>query len=146
MTDSLIITEFPHNSDTYRKMVVLRYRVLREPLGLDYTPEFLAAEAGYRHFAAYRNGEMVGGVMLSDAGNNTARLRQLAVAPEAQGTGVGHALVRFFEETARSMGFHTARLLSREDVRVFYEKLGYVSDGEPFIEVTIPHRWMVKAL
>lgn len=141
-----LITEIQHDSDGYRDMVALRYRVLREPLGLDYTPEFLAAEAHDRHFAVWRDGALVGGAILHDYGNGIARLRQVVVAPEAQGTGVGKALVSHFEHTARAMGFHTARLLSREEVRGFYEALGYRADGEPFIEVTLPHRWMTKAL
>lgn len=127
-------------------MVALRYRVLREPLGLTYSPEFLAAEAYDRHFAARRDGALVGGAILADYGNGIARLRQVVVAPEAQGTGVGKALVRHFEDMAREMGFHTARLLSREEARGFYEALGYKPDGETIIEVTLPHRWMEKKL
>ena len=54
--------------------------------------------------------------------------------------------MEFSEEFARTHGFTFMVLNARETAVPFYLKLNYAIVGEPFEEVTIPHRRMMKAL
>ncbi|MFN4080100.1 MAG: GNAT family N-acetyltransferase, partial [Saprospiraceae bacterium] len=74
------------------------------------------------------------------------KMRQVAVAPEAQGKGVGAKLVSASEQLARQLGARRIALHARETAVPFYLKLNYQIEGEPFEEVGIPHRYMVKEL
>ena len=47
---------------------------------------------------------------------------------------------------ARTQGFHKILLHARSGVVDFYQKLGYLSVGDPFIEVGILHQAMEKAI
>jgi hypothetical protein len=53
------------NSSRYRDLVEFRRRILRRPLGLDFTPEQLAEEQADIHIAAYLDCELVGCVVLT---------------------------------------------------------------------------------
>lgn len=135
-----------HNSQQYRETVALRYRILREPLGLSFTDEQLAAEAPDIHVAAFQNGVIVGCLILTPFDDHEIQMRQVAVDTARQGRGVGSGLVAFSEMVAKRQGYRTMRLHARETAVPFYLKLGYTVVGEPFEEVTLPHREMVKPL
>lgn len=130
----------------YPEMVELRRQVLRIPLGLDFTPEQLEAEAADPHLAAYEHGRLVGCLLLTDRGEGIAQMRQVAVATDRQGTGIGALMVVESERKARELGFTRMILHARDTAVPFYEKLGYDRDGEPFVEVSILHQQMGKVL
>ncbi len=59
-------------------------------------------------------------------------LTHVAVAPDAQGTGLGRGLVEAFVADARARGAHEIRLIAHVDTRApgFYRRLGWSSLGE----------------
>jgi len=123
----------------------LRYEVLRRPLGLEYSPEQIALEYDNIHLAAYSDaGHILGYLNLTPYKDKIVKMRQVAVAPDYQGRGIGKALVEASEQTAQSLGFRQITLHARELAVPFYLKLGYTTVGDPFEEVTIPHFKMEK--
>jgi predicted GNAT family N-acyltransferase len=145
----LEFAEIDPQSGRWRELVDFRRRILRTPLGLDFTPEQLAKEQADIHIAAYLEGELVGCVVLSPvdgAQGSVVQLRQMAVDPDRQGRGVGAQILGFAEKLAAERGRREIILHARETATPFYEKAGYVPTGEIFTEVTIPHRTMVKRL
>jgi N-acetylglutamate synthase-like GNAT family acetyltransferase len=126
--------------------IELRLRVLRWPLGLDFTPEQLAAEVHDLHLIALDNENLVACLVLTPQSSSVIKMRQVAVEPELQGKGVGTALVAFSERVAREKGYSRMVLHARDTAVPFYLRLDYEIEGEPFEEVTIPHRKMAKDL
>ncbi len=125
----------------------LRYQILREPLGLDYTAEQLAEEWRDHHLAAFDPaGRMLGILILTPVSDLAVKMRQVAVAQAVQNQGVGRALVEFSENFSRQNGFSKMVLNAREVAVKFYLKLGYAVVGERFEEVGIPHLKMEKGL
>ena len=143
---SLEFSEAPFGSDPYPALFQLRREILRLPLGLDFTAADIAAERYDFHLAAYESGELVAGVLLRPAGGHTIKLRQMVVAPAAQGRGIGAQLIRHAEQFAAARGFTIIEMHARKTVQSFYEKCGYVAEGPEFEEVTIPHLKMRKDL
>lgn len=135
-----------HGSDDYRLTVDLRRRVLRTPLGLDFSDRELEGEAKDLHLAAFSDGKLVGCLVLTPADHGVLKMRQVAVEPERQGQGIGASLVRESEQVAVRHAAHRLVLHARETVVPFYEKLGYEAEGGSFEEVSIPHRFMFKNL
>jgi predicted GNAT family N-acyltransferase len=134
-------------SPAYHEMVALRSRLLREPLGLAFTAEQLAAEKDHVHLAAWKDGVMAGTLMLLPPDPNTvARMRQMAVDPRFERRGLGRALVHCGEIELCRLGATRIELAARVPAVGFYEKLGYEVQGEPFIELTVPHVLMAKRL
>jgi predicted GNAT family N-acyltransferase len=135
-----------HNTPEYARVVALRRRVLRAPLGLDYTPEQLAAESDDIHLAGFDGETPVACLILTPASTAEYKMRQVAVAPERQGEGLGSSLVAYSEAVVRAAGGRQITLHARESAVPFYLRAGYEAVGEPFEEVTLPHRKMVKWL
>ena len=137
------------DSSRYRDLVELRRRVLRIPLGLDFTARQLAEEKEDIHVAAYLDGALVGCVLLRAMDRShsaVVKLRQMAVDPGHQRRGIGAQILAFAERLAAERGYREIVLHARETAAPFYERAGYVPTGEIFTEVTIPHREMVKRL
>jgi N-acetylglutamate synthase-like GNAT family acetyltransferase len=76
------------------------------------------------HFiVAERDGRVVGCVHLDEYAPSLAEVRSLAVAPEAQGAGVGVGLIAALERLARSRGYTTLFAVSNSGE--FFRRRGY---------------------
>jgi ribosomal protein S18 acetylase RimI-like enzyme len=89
---------------------------------------------------------MLGCCMLVEEDSQTVRLRQMAVLNALQGKGIGKALMLFAENLARDRGFRKIIMHARKNAVGFYEKMGYSSIGDEFIEISLPHFLMEKKL
>ena len=138
--------EVHHGSTEYRETVDLRERLLREPLGLQFTVTELEAEVDSYHLACYRDGILIACVVMKPVGDGKIRMRQLIVVEKYQRQGIGTALVAHAESFVRELGFQEIVMHARETAVAFYERLGYEKEGECFIDVTIPHFYMRKPL
>lgn len=145
--EQLIICQIEFGTPEYDQAVALRYEVLRKPLGLEYTPEQLAQEYDQIHLCAYDAAyRLLGYLNLTPQSPEVFKMRQVAVAPEAQGKGIGAKLVSASEQLARQLGARRIALHARQTAVPFYLKLNYQIEGDPFEEVGIPHRYMAKEL
>jgi predicted GNAT family N-acyltransferase len=135
-----------HGSKEYQLMVQLRNDILRKPLGMGFTPEELDQEKENILIGAFEEDKLLGCCMLIRTANPEIRLRQLAVLKNLQGKGIGRALIQFAENLARDTGHKKVTMHARKTSVPFFEKLGYHVSGEEFLEITIPHFEMEKAL
>jgi predicted GNAT family N-acyltransferase len=142
----MALKQIDHGSKEYLQMVKLRNEILRQPLGLTLTPEELAKEKEDILIGAFDEDQMLACCMLTKAGNQSLRLRQMAVQNNLQGKGIGASMMNFAEILARDKGYKKLIMHARETALGFYEKLGYKVVGDRFTEVTIPHFVMEKKL
>jgi predicted GNAT family N-acyltransferase len=126
--------------------VALRRAVLRAPLGLDFAPGQLAAEAGDAHLGAFDGEALIGAAVLTPYGEGVCKLRQMAVSEAARGTGAGAGLLAAAEAEARRRGARRVVLEARLTARGFYERFGYAAEGGVFTQVTLPHILMAKSI
>jgi GNAT superfamily N-acetyltransferase len=112
----------------------LRYRVLREPLGL---PKSAAAFAGddapdaLHLIAVAENGTVIGCATVLSDGKSALQLRGMAVDEGWQGHGVGRAILEavYADARARKKSLWCNARLSAE---AFYARNGWVSEGDVF--------------
>jgi predicted GNAT family N-acyltransferase len=130
----------------YAGELELRYRVLREPLGMARADVPFPFERESLHLVAERDGEVVGCVLFHPEGVRGGRLFQMAVRADDRRSGLGRRLVATLEGELRRRGFRAVHLHARADVVPFYERLGYATHGEPFVEIGLAHRRMRKAM
>jgi len=144
--NTITFSRIEHNSHLYFPCVILRYEVLRKPLGLVFTSDQLADEKHEIHLLGTLDTTPVCCLQFRVIDESTVQMRQVAVAESLQNTGIGRALVEYSESVARDEFFSEIILHARETAVQFYLKLGYEVYGEPFTEVGIPHRNMKKFL
>ncbi|WP_207531916.1 GNAT family N-acetyltransferase [Desertivirga arenae] len=133
-------------SKEYEEMVELRHNILRKPLGLHYSEDYLAEEKNDILIGAYKKDQLLGCCILRIVSDEVVQLKQMAVAVEAQYTGIGSQIISFAEETARNIGHGRIFMHARKIAVTFYQKLGYQIRGEEFEEVGLPHVLMTKEL
>lgn len=130
----------------YAGELELRYRVLREPLGMTRAEVAFPFESESLHLVAEDGGRVVGCVLFHPESATAGRLFQMAVRRDGQRSGLGRTLVATLEDELRRRGYRDVHLHARAEVVGFYERLGYAAFGEPFVEVGLAHRHMRKAL
>lgn len=140
--------DIEYGSSRYDELVELRYKILLKPLGLKFLDMHRVKEAGYLHIGCIESldDRLVGGLILAPVDNETIRMMQVAVDSKYQGEGVGHELVLYAEKRAREAGYSKIIMHAMLSVVNFYEKSGYVQEGEIFEESGITFAKMVKNL
>ena len=73
-------------------------------------------------------------------------MRYVAVSSSKQKSGIGRMMNEEFEAESLRRGYSRIYAHARGYALEFYIKLGYEAFGEPFTEVTIPHRHVQKYL
>ncbi len=124
----------------------LRFRELRLPLGMAFGEEYVAGEESALHLVAVLQEEVVACLLFRREESGEGRLFQMAVAAPWQRSGLGRALLREMEARLARDGVTSLKLHARHYAITFYEGLGYRAQGEPFMEVGLPHRLMRKEL
>jgi ElaA protein len=95
------------------------------------------------HFFTMRNGEVLSYARLyADDAPGVLRIGRMLSREEGKGN--GRYLLRQVIEYARETGAVQLRLHAQMPVVGFYEKCGFVTEGEPFIEAGIEHIEMVN--
>jgi predicted GNAT family N-acyltransferase len=98
------------------------------------------------HAVAYLDHRPVGTARLILVDRFTAKIGRVAVLAEARHRGIATQLMRLLEDYARREGVTRAVLDAQTQVLELYERLGYVVEGEPFLDAGIVHKRMSKAL
>jgi len=135
-----------YHSPEYYEMLSLRYKILREPWGLNFSEEDLQREKDDIFIAHHKNERMTGCCILTHISGEVVKLRQMAVDTPCQGKNIGRKIVAFAEQYAVEHGYSLIKLHARKTASGFYTKCGYTVSGEEFLEIGIPHFLMEKYL
>lgn len=137
---------FSFDSPAYKAAVLLREDVLRKPFGIEWNDEITAGEDHSFHLGCFINDRLMATLVLQPVDQATIKMRQVAVAFDFQGHGVGTALVRHAEKFAKAAGFVKVVAHARELAIPFYKRLGYHIEGNSFYEVSLRHYFISKEL
>ena len=88
------------------------------------------------------DGEPIATVRLLKDGH----IGRMAVMRDWRGRGVGRALLAAILTTARNAGLDAVFLHAQIDAIPFYERSGFVAEGDIFMDAGIPHRTMHRQL
>lgn len=110
-------------------------------------------ESTTQHWGAWENGLLIGvasvyAVPRPDApSDRESQLRGMAILPEHQGKSIGKWLLTALESAQKAAGVARIWCNARTAAVPFYERLGYVREGNEFeIPEVGPHWRMVKTL
>ncbi len=137
---------FTQKDPEYWLSLILRYKILRHPLGLTYSKDDLVKEDKDYHLGLFDGDKLLACQILTFTDGDNAKLRQVAVDDVVQGKGFGAQLQQFGENLAREKGCKKMYCHARKTAVAFYEKADFTVRGEEFTEVGIPHFYMEKEL
>lgn len=110
--------------------------------------EWDTEDAGALHAVAYnRMGLPVAtGRLLRGAQPGESKIGRMAVRRVLRGGQLGRQVLVALVEAARARGDQRVVLHAQRNAESFYERMGFVREGEPYEQVGIPHLTMARAL
>ncbi len=145
---SMLEIKSPQTESEWKAYYALRFNVLREPWNQPLGSEVLADEDQAIHAIAIDDNEEVLGVArMHESAEKQGQVRCVATATEAQGKGIGKAIMAYLEEKAKQKGWTEIVLEARENAVPFYEAIGYTIVAESYLLFgEIQHYRMQKSL
>lgn len=130
----------------YEDALDVRYAVFVDEQGVPEDLEVDEYEDDALHFVAYdEHDEPVGAARLREYEAGVGKVERVAVREARRGEGWGAALMDALEAAARER-FDELSLHAQLPAAGFYDRRGYVRDGDEFEEAGIPHVAMHKQL
>ncbi|WP_336359220.1 GNAT family N-acetyltransferase [Haladaptatus sp. ZSTT2] len=128
----------------YEDALSVRFRVFVEEQGVPEELEVDEYENDCVHFVAYIDDDAVGAARLRPLDDERAKIERVAVLEPYRGNGLGFELMACVESEAHARGYDHLILNSQVHAKSFYERLGYLQQGDEFEEAGIPHVTMDK--
>ncbi len=130
----------------YEAERLLRWEVLRKPLGMPPGSEGLPEDEHSLHLIALVGKKIVGSVCYFAESETSGRIFQMALSEDYQGKGFGKQLLQTLENSLMKKGVRAVYLYVRTEAEGFYHRMGYTPEGDPIKRFGEEHRMMRKAL
>lgn len=136
----------PQSLLDWQQYYELRFTVLREPWGQLKGSEVLSDEDQAQHAMVIdsQTQAVVGVARLQFNSTLEAQVRCVAVAPAAQGKGIGRLLMDYVENIARQKGIQTIILDARENALAFYQSIGYTIYADSYLLFDKIQHWKMS--
>lgn len=146
--DQYELLEVKYGSKQYEQTVLLRDKVMRQPLGLSMKNEDLSSEQQATILAVFDSDSILGTGIYFFEGESTIKVNFVCVDTALQKNGVGRIIIKEIEKRALRKGIKKIYLEARLTALNFYKKLGFIESGEIYLMKTAPieHIYMEKIL
>ena len=129
---SVELTGFSRHQEA---ILSIRFDVFVKEQGVDPRLEIDGQDPDCLHAIAYIDGKAVGtGRLLPDG-----HIGRMAVLTDYRSRGIGSAIFRALIKAARDRGDTLVVLASQVHAAAFYQRFGFHTHGDPFIEAGIEH-------
>lgn len=124
----------------------IRRSVFQAEQGVDATLDFDGQDETAEQIVAYLDDVPVGTARIRYLDSKTAKIERLALLPAARGRGIGKKIMEKALDAAAEKNIQDVVIHAQEYVKGLHLKLGFVEEGETFLEGEIPHIKMRKKL
>ncbi|MEI5993171.1 GNAT family N-acetyltransferase [Candidatus Enterococcus mansonii] len=140
-----------HTKDTmsaiYLDALSIRHQVFMLEQHVPKEIEIDKYEAACIHFVLYSDENVaVATCRLLPLEDGVIKLQRMAVQKKFRGKEYGRLIVEAAESFSKEQGYHIVTLGAQITALGFYERMGYVKEGEKFLDADIEHYKMNKAL
>jgi len=140
-----IFKEIEYGSQSWRDAVSLREKVLRVPLGSQFSAKELEEERNHHQIAGFINERLVATAVLVPEADKM-KMQRVVVEEELRSSAIGSAMMVFCEVFALEKQAQLIYCHARDTAVNFYKKNNYEPVGDYFDEDGIPHLKMIKRL
>jgi len=98
------------------------------------------------HVLIFNEGSIVGTARFRPYGDAIIKIERVAVLSKQRGSGFGRRIMNRIEVEAQKLGYKWVKLSAQLHARKFYERLGYQSYGDIYLEASIEHVDMEKKI
>lgn len=134
------------NEDDLRRAFRLREVVFMDEQGVSEAAEFDGLDDQCDHMLAVIGDRAVGTLRIRKTGHRQAKIERVVVAKRDRGRQIGAKLMAVALQLMPELGVQSVKLHAQTHAERFYAKLGFVAEGDIFIEDGIPHIVMCNHL
>lgn len=128
------------NKDDTLKMIKIRQEVFIHEQGVSIEDEFDDSDEGQKHFLLYYLDEAIGTLRYQKISPHIIKFSRIAIVKKHRQKGYGklalNYLINFIKEKKRPLTFIVN---AQVEAVPFYEKLGFLKEGETFLDANILH-------
>ncbi|MDG4656611.1 GNAT family N-acetyltransferase [Ectobacillus antri] len=124
---------------TVRKLVFV------EEQGVSAEEEYDMYDETAKHVVLYDENTPIGAGRMREV-EGVGKLERICVLSSYRGKGAGRLIMDALEELAAAQHLQKVKLHAQTQAEAFYQKLGYQTVSDVFIEADIPHVVMVKSI
>ncbi|MEH1870553.1 GNAT family N-acetyltransferase [Nostoc sp.] len=135
------VADFP---EEFPAIAAIRKSVFQEEQGVNPALEFDGKDEISQHLIAYLDQKAVGTTRIRYLDDKTAKIERLAVLSTARGQGIGKKIMIKALEVIANKNIPEVVIHAQEYIKVLYQKLDFVEEGQIFEEAGIPHVIMRK--
>jgi predicted GNAT family N-acyltransferase len=132
--------------EEFPAIAAIRKSVFQEEQGVDPALEFDGKDETSQHLIAYLDDKAVGTTRIRYLDDKTAKIERLAVLSTVRGQGIGKKIMENALQVITSQNIREVLIHAQTSVKVLYQKLDFVEEGEIFEEAGITHVIMKKNL
>ena len=96
------------------------------------------------HFCIYEDDKLLAYLRAEDIGD-MLHIGRVCVEESSRKQGLGRKLLEFLFDYAKKKGFSSVELSAVDTAVGFYEKIGFIAEGDYYLETGVPHIYMKKA-
>ncbi len=126
-------------ADECAKIQAIRTQVFQVEQGVDPALDFDGLDESATHILALWGDLPIGTARIRYLSPTLAKIERVAVLSTHRGLGIGAAIMQEAIAFLRLKNIPEIKVNSQLQANVFYQKLGFISYGEPFSEAGIPH-------
>ncbi len=139
LTFKIIKNELPLEARFIREEVFVKEQGFKE--------EFDSIDNFATHILAFKDNKAVGTArFFHSVKENKYLIGRLAVLKEYRKQNIGKEILKVIEEELKKVSINKVYLASQKRAVIFYEKCGYIKEGDYFLDEHYPHIWMYKNL
>lgn len=129
------------NTQEFEQSMKIRIQVFVEEQKVPIEEEQDSYDEVAQHFGVFQDGQLIGTgrLVLFEKGGKIGRV---AILPEYRGKGLGRGLIEAIVKAGRLQGIKQFELGAQLQALDFYANLGFVAEGDVFLDGGIPHRTM----
>ena len=135
--------EFKLLYDTNDGIKKLRYDAFVVDRGVPEELEFDGKDSEFLHFTLWEGDEVVACLRANENGT-LLHMGRFAVKKELRKNGYGRILMERLCEYAKENGYSGVELSAVETAVGFYQKQGFITIGDYYLETGVPHIYMKK--
>jgi predicted GNAT family N-acyltransferase len=136
---------FGNSEKLWNDAVSVRRAVFVEEQHVPEEEEIDEFENEATHFVLY-DGERAVGAGRFRTIDGIGKIERICVLPHYRSRGAGRLIMESIEQFAKEKGITKAKLNAQTHAEHFYQKLGYQTVSDIFMDAGIPHVTMVKQL
>lgn len=137
--------EFKILTDLNDDIIAIREEAFIKGRGVPREIELDGKDSELLHFCVYDGETLLAYLRAEDIGEKL-HLGRICVKKDMRKSGYGRILMDFLFKYAKENGFSAVELSAVDTAVGFYEKIGFVAEGEFYLETGVPHIYMKKNL